>query len=420
MSSGERAIAEDQYGETPRGNQRAGKRDVRSVLILIPCFNDWEALARLLPQIDSVLYTWQRQANAPKWSASVLVVDDASTEPMPKAWPCRVLDTIESVNVLRLRCNLSHQRAIAVGLYHAHEFTQADAILVMDGDGEDRPEDLPVLLEEFDRHGERKAIFAARTRRLESFSFQFFYRAFRLIHYFLTGMEVRVGNFSVLPRAALTRLMAVSDLWNHYANAVYRSKIPRELLPLARGKRLAGESRMNFVSLLLHGLAAMSVFSDYIAARLLAASSVLAIAGLGLALWNGMTLTAGVLLALSAQSLTFATLFALTIIGRRSTTNFLPLRDATHFILDTTVCFVNSSRHRLKAFPGRSSSNTPLFIEPEMQPSLLSLALSLQAVAPLRQAQQDADSEFAPVQSISRSDAARGSAPPARDRIDTE
>ncbi len=335
----------DQVQNTARRESHSGDR---SVVILIPCFNDWEALARLLPQIDSVLFTSQRQKNAPRWNASVLVVDDASTEPMPKAWPCRVLTHIRSVEVLHLRCNLSHQRAIALGLFHAHEFTDADAVLVMDGDGEDRPEDLPALLDEFERCGRQKAVFAARTKRLESAAFQFFYRAYRLIHYALTGIEVRVGNFSVLPRESVKRLMGVSDLWNHYAAAVYRAKVPRELLPLPRGKRLAGESRMNFVSLLIHGLAAMSVFSDYIAARALAVSALLAVLGGCLVAWQGLTLVSGIALGVAVQSLAFASLFALTIVGRRSATNFLPLRDSAYWILGTTSCPINSARRRLE------------------------------------------------------------------------
>jgi membrane protein implicated in regulation of membrane protease activity len=316
-----------------------------SVLILIPSFNDWEALAKLLPRVDAVFR--ESATLRAKWSASVLIVDDASTEPLPKAWPCRILDTLDSVTVLHLRCNLSHQRAIALGLYHAHEFTDADAVIVMDADGEDRPEDIPALLEEFERGGRQEAVFAARTKRLASFAFQFFYQLYRLVHYLLTGIGVRVGNFSVLPRAALTRLMAVSDLWNHYAAAVYRARLPRRLVPLARGRRLAGESRMNFVSLLIHGLAAMSVFSDQIAARLLAAAAFLALAGGAMMLWTGPALAAGIVFALAAQSLTFAALFALTIVSRRSSTNFLPLRDSPHFILGQSDCMAKSSLARL-------------------------------------------------------------------------
>jgi hypothetical protein len=106
---------------------------------------------------------------------------------------------------------------------------------------------------------------------------------------------------------------------------------------------------MNFVSLLIHGLAAMSVFSDIISARLLAASAVFAVLGIGLIAWTGMSVTVGILLALAAQSLTFAALFALAIVSRRSGANFLLLRDAPHFILGTTPCWRASPLARLGA-----------------------------------------------------------------------
>jgi hypothetical protein len=303
----------------------------KSVLILIPSYNDWDAIRLLLPRID---YAVADSA----WKASVLVVDDASSEPLPSNWPGTGLPALESVSVLNLRCNLGHQRAIALGLYHAHEFTDADAVLVMDGDGEDRAEDIPALLDEFERNSEVHAVFAARTRRMESWTFQFFYRAYKLIHLVLTGVEVRVGNFSVVSRFALARLMAVSDLWNHYAAAVFRSRLPRKLVPLERGARLAGHSKMNFVSLLIHGLSAISVFADRVSARLLAASCMLAVAGLGLLFFTGLNAVSVATIALAVQTLGFVVLFALTIVSRRSTMNFLLLRDAPHFILGITDC----------------------------------------------------------------------------------
>jgi hypothetical protein len=301
-----------------------------SLLIVIPSFNDWAALRLLLPAIDRTLGSMPRKA-------SVLVIDDASTDSIPGGWPNANFSAIQSLAVLHLRCNLGHQRAIALGLYHASEFTDVDAVIVMDGDGEDRAEDLTALLAEFERAGSKEAVFAARTKRMESASFQFFYQVYRVAHRLLTGIGVRVGNFSVLPRLAITRLMGVSDLWNHYAAAVYRAKLPRRLVPLARGTRLDGKSRMNFVGLLIHGLAAISVFSDQVSARLLAVSAASALAGLGLILWTGMTLMAGALLVLAVQFLTVAVLFALTIASRRNAANFLLLRDAPHFILGKTV-----------------------------------------------------------------------------------
>lgn len=305
----------------------------KSVLILIPVYNDWDALRLLLPRIERAVVSLS-------WTASVLIVDDASSEPLPAGWPGIGLPSLHSVDVLHLRCNLGHQRAIALGLYHAHEWTDADAVLVMDGDGEDRAEHIPVLLKRFDESSGAHVIFAARTRRMESWSFQFFYQAYKLLHLALTGVEVRVGNFSVAPRSALTRLMAVSDLWNHYAAAVFRARLPRLLLPLERGARLAGESRMNFVSLLIHGLSAISVFADRVSARLLVAATSLAVAGLSVLYFSGVNTISVAIIALSMQSLSFGVLFALTIVSRRDTLKFLLARDAPHFLLGVTPAAV--------------------------------------------------------------------------------
>ena len=301
----------------------------KSLVLIIPAFNDWDALRLLIPRVDGAL-------TQSGWNADLLIVDDGSTELIPADWPGESCRAITTISVLHLRANMGHQRAIALGLYHAHEFTDCSGVLVMDGDGEDRAEDVPALLAEFERGAAREAVFAARTKRMEGLTFQASYHAFRLVHWLLTGIAVRVGNFSVLPRAALTRLMVTPDVWNHFAAAVYKSRFPRRLLPLARGSRLAGQSTMIFVSLLVHGLSAMSVFSDQISARMLVASLGLSLAGCGMSLAAGWSAFALLLVALGAQSLAFAALFALTIVGRRNVVNFLLLRDARYFILGTT------------------------------------------------------------------------------------
>ncbi len=320
-----------------------------SLAILIPIFNDWESLRLLLPEIDRAMTGLEHQV-------SVLIVDDASTEPMPADWLGESFTALDSVDILHLRSNQGHQRAIALGLYHLHEFTDAEAVVVMDGDGEDRPQDLPELLRAFSSSGAAgeggEVVFAARTRRMESLGFRLCYRAYRWIHRAMTGVVVQVGNFSVVPRAAMARLMAVPDLWNHYAASVYRARLPRRLVPLPRGRRLAGESKMNFVSLLIHGLSAMSVFSDQVSARLLTAAVGFAVAAMGLigvtagvrwftdlAVPGWATFTVGLLLVLVVQSLSFATLFAFLIASRRSSLNFLLTRDAPYFILGKTTVY---------------------------------------------------------------------------------
>ena len=302
--------------------------------ILIPNFNDWEALRLLLPELDRIAQGLDR-------AVSVLVVDDASTELMPDHWPDQKFDALQSIEVLHLRSNQGHQRAIALGLYHLHEFTDAEAVVVMDGDGEDRPPDVPRLLQEFAAGAGRDVIFAARTRRMESIAFQACYQAYRLIHRALTGVAVRVGNFSVIPRPALARLMAVPDLWNHYAASVYRAGLPRRLVPLPRGRRLAGNSKMNFASLLVHGLSAMSVFRNQVSARLLTAAVVFAVVAAGLIGATASTFTVALLLVLAVQPLIFAALFAFLIVSRRSAVPFLLTRDAPYFILGKSAVYTS-------------------------------------------------------------------------------
>jgi len=326
-----------------------------SLAILIPDFNDWESLRLLLPLLDRAMQGLEHQV-------SVLVVDDASTEPIPQDWPGQNFNALDSVEILQLRSNQGHQRAIALGLYHLHEFTDVEAVVVMDGDGEDRPEDLAELLRAYAAGEGGEVVFAARTRRMESLGFRLCYRAYRLIHHAMTGVVVQVGNFSVVPRSALARLMAVPDLWNHFAASVYRARLPRRLVPLPRGLRLAGQSKMNFVSLLIHGLSAMSVFSDQVSARLLTAAVGFAVVAMGLmgvtagirwftelAVPGWATFTVGLLLVLVVQLLSFATLFAFLIASRRSSLNFLLTRDAPYFILGKTTAYGTADRNSTAA-----------------------------------------------------------------------
>jgi hypothetical protein len=308
------------------------------IAIVMPVFNDWDAAQRLLPLIDSAL-------SATSCRAQVLLIDDASTSEPTKEWPGGFA-RIDSVSILRLRRNLGHQRAIAIGLVHVYQhLLKIDALVVMDADGEDRPEDIPALLDAFAAGNGREIVFAARSKRMEGLTFKVSYHAYRIVHKALTGISVRVGNFSVIPIDALGRLMVVSELWNHYAAAVFRSRIPYSSFPIPRGTRLAGRSQMNFVSLLVHGLGAISVFGDIVGARLLAltafatAMAVLLIgvvAGVrlftDLAIPGWATYVTGILVVILAQALIASLALVFIIVGGRAATGFLPLRDASFFV----------------------------------------------------------------------------------------
>jgi glycosyltransferase involved in cell wall biosynthesis len=311
--------------------------DAAPVLLLIPVYNDWDAAAALLARLD--------QEVAP--GVDVLLVDDGSTDSVAIYGPYH---RIRRVEVLHLRRNLGHQRAIAVALNDVATRAPHATVVVMDGDGEDRPDHVPVLLAEYERLGRQRVVFAARSKRLEGATFRLFYRLYRIAHRVLTGVPVRIGNFSVLPPAAVSRLMASPELWSHYAAAVVRTRIPHASIPLPRGERLAGRPRMSFLTLLLHGLSAISVFSDVVSARLLAAAvtlllgsgiAILAVVavrfGTGLAIPGWATYAAGVFAIIFLQAFMLSLLLVFNVLAARTQLGFLPARDAGLFVLRRTT-----------------------------------------------------------------------------------
>lgn len=306
-------------------------------LILMPVYNDWDSVRALLTQLDAAL---------PE-PATVLLVDDGSTEPRPAAFPAGA--RVSGVEVLRLRRNLGHQRAIAVGLSYLAAERDAEPIVVMDADGEDRPEDVGRLLRAFREASRQRVVFAARMRRSENLLFRVCYHTYRLLHWLLTGIPVRVGNFSVLSRDHLAALTVMPDLWNHYAASVLKSKLPVAMVPTTRARRLAGQSKLNFVGMVVHGLSAISVFTELVAVRLslatllfLGALAALLAMTFGVAVSDQFTLpdwtalTIGLLLVLVVQVLTVALGFTLWILFNRNSLSFLPIRDYRFFVRDIT------------------------------------------------------------------------------------
>jgi hypothetical protein len=318
-----------------------GKRphsDLSHVVVLIPVYNDWEALGMLLQRLDAVL----AESGLP---VEVLVVDDASTAPCPPEIWGPVFKAISAIEVLALRSNLGHQRAVAIGLTYVDENSSCQAVVVMDSDGEDAAEDVPRLIHELQRTRGTQIVFAERTRRSEGLAFCLGYRAYRMLHYLLTGKRVRVGNFSIVPRPSLHRLTAVSELWNHYAAAVLKARIPYGTIPTHRANRLSGRSKMSLVSLVVHGLSALSVYSEVIGVRMLVAT--MSLVGLALLSLSGVALIrlttdlavpgwasnlGGQLLALLVQLSTISLPFVFLILQGRSGAGFLPARDYLYYI----------------------------------------------------------------------------------------
>lgn len=309
--------------------------------ILMPLRDDWASALELIRRLDDTV-------NSADYVVEILLIDDGSLQTYGPNDFKGSFSAVRKIRTLRLLRNLGHQRAIAIGLAHLQKTSKCDAVLVMDSDGEDTPAGVVELLRTYKEVQGAKAVFAERSRRSESIVFRIFYRLYRILHRSLTGVSVRVGNFSILPREFLDTLVVMSELWNHYAATIFRSRHPFTMIPIARGTRIAGESRMNFVSLVSHGLSAISVFGDIVGVRLMIWSlfgSVLAAFGIAAvlivrfftdrAIPGWATIAIGALVIIMIQFITIASSFTFFTLSNRTNLGFMPTRDYLLFVKET-------------------------------------------------------------------------------------
>src|ERR1017187_8457339 len=162
------------------------------LVVLMPLRDDWLSAAELIRRLEKAI-------SSHSCTIEIFVVDDGSVQKYNRDDSQGDFSVIQAIRVLRLRRNLGHQRAIAIGLVHIQKTTSCDAVLVMDADGEDTPEGVAELLRVYSNTQGTRAIFAERSRRSESLVFRSFYLLYRVLHRALTGISVTVGNFSILP-----------------------------------------------------------------------------------------------------------------------------------------------------------------------------------------------------------------------------
>lgn len=324
----------------------------------MPVYDDFRSAGVVVSQLETALESSGVRVTA-------VLVDDGSSEPAEGMAVEPGWRTVERVEVVRLRRNLGHQRAIAVGLAWVFEEETCDAVVVMDADGQDHPREVPRLIAACERQPRPAIVFAARSRRrAESLAFRCGYQLYKALHAVLVGFRVRVGNFSIVPWSVLERLVAVTELWNHYAAGVFKARLPYTTIDVERGPRISGTTRMDFAALLAHGLSAISVFSERVGARLILLLTVLAV---------GLLASAGVFLTVGAASggsvsrwatttvVLAAVLFSQVVLvtggvvffimSNRERLGFVPLRDYRYFVLGSL---------RLHPAPGRAPPAEPM------------------------------------------------------------
>lgn len=237
------------------------------LVFVIPVYNDWESV-QLLVQKTVALY-------GNTCSLQFIIVNDSSNQEPNE----NLLTGIGyPVFILELSRNLGHQKAIAAGLAYVNDHCKAKQVIVMDSDGEDRPEDVRHLLDAASAFN--GVVFAKRAKRSEGAFFRLFYSLYKFVFVLLTGKRISFGNFCLVPSKYLRKMVHVSDIWNHFSGGIIRSGIPYTAVATVRGKRYFGESKMNFTRLILHGLSAVSVYADLMSVRLIFLSFILTIATL--------------------------------------------------------------------------------------------------------------------------------------------
>lgn len=303
--------------------------------IIMPVYNDWASATRLIEDLATAL-------DGLPIDAEVVAVDDCSTQAIPEVLPA--VAPIRRVRALRLRGNVGHQRAIAIGLSHVAEANDTDLIAVMDSDGEDRPIELRRMLETaLASPGE--IIVAQRKKRSEGPIFRTFYWVYVRLFRMLTGKRIQFGNFSLLGIQHAGRIANNPNIWNNFAATVVTSRLPIRYVPTVRGTRYAGKSTMNFVSLVGHGLGAISVFSEAVFIRILmssfavfAFSLLLALGAVSIRLFTPLaipgwaTQVLGFALIISIQALITPIMLAFLMLSSRSTIQMPPRAIAPQMI----------------------------------------------------------------------------------------
>ena len=227
------------------------------ITILIPVYNDWQSVSKLIKDINSQVSTLSDQF-------SIIIINDASTENRPEFSPD--LNNLNSIQIINMKENKGHARCIASGLKYIYEKKEFDYVIPMDGDGEDRPEEIKNFIELTDQ-SEDKSIVGERIKRSESLFFKICYLFHKFLTLAFTGQSIRFGNFTCLSKITVEKMLNEKATWNSFSGSL--KKVEKDLLsiPSIRGTRYFGPSKMSFFNLLKHSLSIISVFRKTVLIR---------------------------------------------------------------------------------------------------------------------------------------------------------
>ena len=230
---------------------------MNKIKILIPVYNDWQSVLKLLQNINSEILTLEGDF-------SVTIVNDASTESRPE-FPTD-LEKLKSIQIMNMKKNKGHARCNAVGLKHINEKEDFDYVIPMDGDGEDRPEEIKLLIEKIKEYP-NNVITANRVKRSEGFLFKLCYLAHKYLTLVFTGQTIKYGNYTCLPKLAVNTMVNEPATWSSFSGSLSKIVKDKKFIPSERGTRYFGPSKMSFINLLKHSLSIIAVFKTTLLIR---------------------------------------------------------------------------------------------------------------------------------------------------------
>ena len=227
------------------------------IIILIPIYNDWQSASKLIEEINSIVSRLDIQL-------SIIIVNDASTEQQAMHVPN--LENLQSVKIINMKENRGHARCIASGLKHIYEKEEFDYVIPMDGDGEDRPEEIKNFVD-YIRYTSDKPIVGERVKRSEGLFFKFCYGVHKILTFAFTGQSIKFGNYTCLPKSTVEKMINDKATWSSFSGALAKLEKERSVVPSIRGSRYFGPSKMSFKNLIIHSLAIISVFKINVLVR---------------------------------------------------------------------------------------------------------------------------------------------------------
>ena len=223
---------------------------MRKIIILIPVFNDWESLKKLIEEINENIKVFNDSI------FECLIVNDASTIKLPSiSKPSK----FSSMEILNMKENRGHARCNAFGIRYIFKNKDFDYLILMDGDGEDRPIEIKSLIERINENPS-KSVVAKRVKRSEGLFFQFLYQCHKLITFFFTGKNINFGNYCILTKGDVEKLHSKASLWSSFSGSVKKYLNLLNEINSVRGTRYFGPSKMSLLNLIIHSLSIIAVF----------------------------------------------------------------------------------------------------------------------------------------------------------------